>query len=269
MSKRRVTPTLLVGIGALLCGCQERVTAPSAADDLTLQLEKGGNQGPAQTVTFTFRSSDFSDGFDDLIVGDGRIMDAEGGTTYTGDECGVAALIPGYNGNATLDTRHSKIKPSEEADCDGSRDGRFFNVSFERRLSEDGYDGLPWDGESAQAKWLDIRNNIRAIPRGDIQARVMRVWFDDGHQGGYGWAEACPWGLGYGFGPEGNHSSFVQVKRVQQKTGYGDPVDEWLVKADADTEDDVAVCLGGKSEPVILGYYHVPFEFTIVCEGEC
>lgn len=264
MTKRRATPTLLVAIAALLSGCQEPSTAPSVPEGLDPQLAKGGSQGPDQTVTFTFRSSDFSTGTD-FIIGDGRITNGDGGTTYIGDECGVGTAIPPYNGDAGLNTRSSKIKPSEEAAC-GGREGRYFEVSFDDRL-DDGPD-LDWDDRSVQAKWMSI-DNVLSIPKDETRARQMRIWFDDQHLGGYGWAEACPWGLAYGW--PATLASFVQVTRLEQQTA-GDDVDAWLVEAvhDAELPDgDVAVCLGGKSEPVVLGYYHVPFELTLICEGEC
>lgn len=263
MSKTRATPTLLVAMIALLYGCEERPTAPSVPDDSNPQLAKGGDQGPAQTVTFTFPSSELSDG---LIFGDGRMTDADERTTYTGGECGVGTLIPDYNGNATLNTRSDKISPSEAAECGNSREGRYFTVRLETEPGDE--PGLPWDDEIVPAKWIDLRYNIRAIPRGNAQDRIMKIWFDDGHQGGYGWADVCPWGLAYGFetvfGLELG-SSHVRVERTKDQATDG--VDEWLVETRPD--EDVAVCLGGKSEPVALGYYHVPFRFTIECAGEC
>jgi hypothetical protein len=269
MSKRRAIPTLLVAIVALLDGCQERPTAPSVPDDLNPQMARGGSHGPAQTVTFTFRSSDLSDGWEDLIAGDGRIMDAEGRTTYTGGECGVGTLIPGYNGNASLNTKNSRIKPSEEAECDNSREGRYFEVSFDRY--DDGPD-LPWDGQIVRAKWVEVYSNIRSIPKGTTSPRLMKITFEDNSEkgtGGNGWGQACPFLLRFDKNGWPPYASDVQVERLQQQTA-GYPVDEWRVKTGDGPDEDVAVCLGlDGDQPIVLGYYHVPFEFTVVCDGEC
>lgn len=269
MTKRRATPTLLVAIAALLSGCQERPTAPSVPEGPDPQLARGGNQGPEQTLTFIFRSSEFSSG-SDLIIGDGRFPDEEG-RTYTDGECGVAALIPGYNGDAGLNTKSSKIKPSEEAAC-GGREGRYFEVSFDDRL-DDGYPDLDWDDRSVQAKWMSI-DNVLSIPKGATDRRLMKITFEDKSDhgvGGNGWGQACPFLLRFGW-PE-TQSSLAQVTRVQQRTA-GDALDEWRVEAvhhdDELPDGDVAVCLGlEQDQPTVLGYYHVPFGLTLICEGEC
>jgi hypothetical protein len=260
MAKRRPTPTLLIVIATLLSACQERPTAPAVPEVLDPQLAKGGNQGPAQTVTFIFANLE-----GDRIIGDGRIPPPPSViTTYTDGECGVGAAIPGYNGDAHLNTKNSKIGPSEE-DC-GGREGRYFEVNFDGARVDDG-PRLDWDTESVQAKWMMI-DNVRSIPKGDPLARLMTITFEDNSEhgvGGNGWGQACPGLLRFGW--PGTESSLVQVERVQQQTD-GDGVDEWLVVAAY--PNDVAACLDAdKGDFSLLGYYHVPFQLTLICEGEC
>ncbi|MGD8867850.1 MAG: hypothetical protein PVI01_09470, partial [Gemmatimonadales bacterium] len=142
MNNGKLILTALVPFAVFLLGCQERPTAPLEDGRQGPQLAKGGNkgeQGPTQTVTFTFRDAG------DLVFGDGRVLDdVTGGTRYTDDECGVLALLPSYNGSPALRTKDSPIKRNEVTDCGNQgREGRVFNVSFTDRV--DSGDRLDWD----------------------------------------------------------------------------------------------------------------------------
>jgi hypothetical protein len=217
--------------------CRDQATTGPEVTDV--QFAKPGSTA-TEIVTFTFR--DFGS---DLIFGDGRVRDAAR-TTYTSDECGVDAWIASY-GNATLRTQRYPIKQQESEVC-GGKEGRVFRVSFTERV--DTGDGLEWDGASMDAISLLVYD-IRSIPLGETEPRKVEIAFDDQGGRGAGWGQACPWRLK--FTSEWTGSSEIDVKRL----GY----DEWEVVA---AEDDVAVCLGGKSEPHVLGYYKVPFQVNVV-----
>ncbi len=260
MSKRDLLLTTLVTGAALLFGCQDRPTAPVEPRDLGPLLAKGGKQEePTQTVTFTFRDAE------DLIFGDGRVTDAAGGTSYTNEECGVVAVLPSYNGNPSLNTKSSPIKRNDAEAC-GGKEGRVFNVDFRGNRADTG-EPLDWDGQIVSAKWMDVYYELRTVDLGQTEPRKLKITFDDKGEhggGGNGWGQACPWLLR--FDSEWEGTSEVQVTRLKQQS-LGDDYDEWKIEAAA--PDDVAVCLGGKSEPIVLGYYHVPFQMNVVCRGEC
>ncbi|MEJ2218791.1 MAG: hypothetical protein P8099_19580, partial [Gemmatimonadota bacterium] len=184
-------------------------------------------------------------------------------STYTTDECGVNAVMPGYNGNAYLRTKSSPIKQDEAGTCGGDG-GRIFRVSFADRV--DTGEPQDWDGQIVDAKWLDVFYDIRPIPLGVTEVRKLGVTFDDkgGHPGhGNGWGQACPWRLE--FNSEWVGSSEVQVTRLKNRETDG--YDAWQVEAAP--PNDVAVCLAGRSEPVAVGLYHVPFQMTVECRGNC
>jgi hypothetical protein len=265
MNKKSILVTTLVAGAALSFGCQERPTAPAEPRVLGPQLKKGGNQETTKTVTFTFRNADTGD----LIFGDERVPGTTGGTAYTNDECGVAAVMPGHNGNANLNTKSSPIKRSEASSCEG-KEGRVFRARFaDRVLVPDASDPLDWDDQTVNAKWMDVFYDIRAIGLLQPERRKLRMTFDDtGEHGGHGngWGQACPWRLTFDseWSNEYVDVSEVWVTRLNQQPD--DAYDEWLIEA---RPEDVAVCLGGKSEPIVLGYYHMPFQLHVRCKGEC
>jgi hypothetical protein len=254
-NKLSLTVAALVACATLSFGCQDRPTAPLEDGRQGPQLAKGGKKGsqePTQTVTFTFRDES------DLIFGDGRVMDGTR-TTYTSDECGVNAFLLGNNGNPTLRTKRYPIKRNEAEFCRG-KEGRVFRVSF-----PDTGQPLDWDGQTMNAKYLTVYYQVRTIPLGQKEFRKLQILFDDqGERGGGGWGQACPWGLRFD-NERWPGSSDVQVTRLKQQSA-GDDYDEWQIEAGP---EDVAVCLGGKDEPIVLGYYHMPFQMNVVCEGEC
>jgi hypothetical protein len=120
---------------------------------------------------------------------------------------------------------------------------------------------------------MNVSYDIRAIQKGQTEDRKLTIVFDDqGGHGGGGFGLACPWYLRFDSEYLPQHglddpwgTSDVQVTRLKQQSG-GDDYDEWMIEAG---REDVAVCLGGKEEPIVLGYYHVPFQVNVVCEGEC
>jgi hypothetical protein len=204
-----------------------------------------------QIVTFTFRDGS------DLITGDGRIMDASQRTTYTSDECGVNSWIAKF-GNANLRTQRYPIKQQESGAC-GGKEGRVLRVSFTDRV--DAGDALEWD-EASMDGIMMLVYDILSIPLGATEPRKVEVAFDDQGGRGAGWGQACPWRLK--FDSDWAGSTELQVTRLKDQQTYG--YDEWTIDA---APDDVAVCLGGKSEPYVLGYYHVPFQVNVECRGPC
>jgi hypothetical protein len=211
-----------------------------------------------QTVTFIFREGS------DLILGDGRITDAALRTTYTTDECGVNAILPGYNGNAYLRTMSQPINRNEATACGGTTDPRAFKVSFTDRY--DSGERLDWDDQEVDAMWMDVFYEIRTILRDDTQPRKLVIVFNDRSKrggGGNGWGLACPQGLRF---DEEWGSPEVQVTRLKQQS-LGDGYDEWKIEAAA--PNDVAACVSGKNHPTVVGYYHVPFQVNVQCRGQC
>ncbi len=215
-----------------------------------------GNQIP-DTVSFIFRDQEASDS----VFGDGRVSGATGGTAYTSDQCGVAAVLRG--GSPVLSTNSNRIRRSEATACNG-KEGRIFEVHFPTSFG--GAGPLDWDGQTVNAKWMELRYGLDTIPLGQTQPAKLWITFDDQGEhggGGSGWGQACPGRLE--FDNDWDGSSRVDVTRVREQPT--DEYDEWKIEAGP---EDVAVCLGWESgEPFVLGYYHLPFQVNLVCRGEC
>lgn len=268
--KMRLIVATLTACAALSFGCQDRPTSPDERGNLGPLPAKGGRSTINQTVTFNFRN----EGTGDLIFGDERVPGAGDRTTYTTDECGVATLMAGYNGNANLNTKANTIKRDEAADCDNSTDARVFRVNFAYRIPVSGAnDHLDWDYQTVNAKWMSVYYNIRDVQLGTPEYKKLKITFDDNgqHVGhGNGWGQACPYLLRFDsdWSNATQEVSEVLVTRLKQQSA-DETKDEWKIEAAA-PNDDVAVCLDLEGDkPIILGYYHMPFQMNVVCEGEC